>query len=278
LYIGGAGLARGYLRRPGLTAERFTPDPFSGAMGARMYRTGDLTRCRADGRLEFLGRRDHQVKIRGFRVETGEVEAVLGQHQGLRQAVVVAGQDSAGETCLVAYVVGAGGITPAVGDLRAHLAGQLPGYMVPSAFVALDRLPLTPAGKLDRSALPSPSAAGLRPADAFLAPGTPAEEAIAAIWAAAFKVERVGVNDNFFELGGHSLLATRVIARIREALHCEIPLRAIFEEPTVAGLARIVGRDKAADERENAEEALQELDQLSDEEAERLLADLRERA
>ncbi|HEX5724995.1 MAG TPA: amino acid adenylation domain-containing protein, partial [Longimicrobiaceae bacterium] len=230
LYIGGAGVARGYLGRPGLSAEKFVPDPFAAEPGARLYRTGDLARWRPDGTLEFLGRNDHQVKVRGFRIELGEIEAVLRGHGSVADCVVMA-RAEAGEQRLVAYVVG--GVEAA--ELRAHLRESLPEYMVPSAFVFLDALPLTPNGKLDRKALPAPE---LAPAeDRYVAPRTPVEEVLAGIWAEVLRLERVGANDNFFELGGHSLLATRVVSRVRELFGVELPLRALFEGPTVAELA-----------------------------------------
>ena len=234
LYIGGVGLARGYLRRAGLTAERFVASPFGD--GDRLYRTGDLVRYLADGNLECLGRIDHQVKIRGVRIELGEVEASLRSCPGVGQAVVVAREDAPGEKRLVAYVVGSAGGTPASFDLRAHVKGSLPVYMVPSAFVALDKLPLTPNGKIDRQALPPPEADAVVRGE-YVAPRTPVEEVLAGIWSEVLRVERVGIDDNFFELGGHSLLGMRVVAGMREALAVELPLRALFEAPTVCDLA-----------------------------------------
>ncbi|HST62244.1 MAG TPA: condensation domain-containing protein, partial [Longimicrobium sp.] len=229
-WVGGDGVVRGYLDRPGLTAERFVPDPFATEPGARMYRSGDRLRWKADGRLEFIGRVDEQVKIRGFRIEPGEIEAVLSAHAQVREARVIVGTDASGEKRLVAYVVGA----VEADALRVHLRESLPEYMVPAAFVGLDALPLTPNGKLDIRALPAPelgSAAGQS-----VAPRTPVEEVLAEIWADVLRLERVGVNDNFFELGGHSLMAIRVVSRVR-AVFGELPLRALFEGPTVAQLA-----------------------------------------
>ncbi|HEX5725069.1 MAG TPA: amino acid adenylation domain-containing protein, partial [Longimicrobiaceae bacterium] len=242
LYVGGAGVARGYLGRPELTAERFVADPFSGEAGARVYRTGDLARWNADGTLEFLGRNDFQVKIRGFRIEPGEIEAALLAHPSVREAVVLArGEDESKR--LVAWVAAADGADAA--GLRAHLAARLPDYLVPSAFVFLDALPLTRNGKVDRRALPEPDAAALAGAG-YVAPRTPTEELLAALWAALLGAARVGVNDGFFELGGHSLLATRVVSRVREDLGVELPLRAVFEHPTLGALAAEVDRLHAA--------------------------------
>ncbi|HVG43628.1 MAG TPA: amino acid adenylation domain-containing protein, partial [Longimicrobium sp.] len=231
LYVGGAGVARGYLGRPELTAERFVPDSFGAGPGARLYRTGDLGRWLADGTVEFLGRVDTQVKVRGYRIEPGEIEARLLEQEGVSEAVVVAHQDEAGNRRLVAYVVG----DVEAGVLREHLRGELPEYMVPAAFVALERLPLTQSGKLDRRALPAPELASAE--EGYVAPRTPVEEVLAEIWAEMLRLERVGVTESFFELGGHSLLATRVVSRVRQVFGVELPLRALFEGPTVAELA-----------------------------------------
>ncbi|MFY0568156.1 non-ribosomal peptide synthase/polyketide synthase [Archangium lansingense] len=236
VFISGAGVSRGYLGRPELTAERFLPDPFSTTPGARMYRTGDLAKYRADGNLEYLGRTDFQVKVRGFRIELGEIETVLDKHPGVRQVVVVAREDRPGDKRLVAYLTPSGEQAPTAAELRTHLKQHLPEHMVPSAFVVLEQLPLTPNGKINRNALPAPEASG-DSATEHIAPRTPTEELLASIWSEVLSVPRVGAEDNFFELGGHSLLATRVLSRVRTAFQVELPVRALFEAPTLSALA-----------------------------------------
>ncbi|HXO18881.1 MAG TPA: amino acid adenylation domain-containing protein, partial [Thermoanaerobaculia bacterium] len=248
LLLGGAGLARGYLNRPDLTAASFVPDPFGGA-GERLYRTGDLARRLSDGQLEFLGRIDHQVKVRGFRIELGEIEVTLLAHPGVREAVVLAREDAPGapgDQRLVAYAVAAEAERPPSGaDLRAHLAERLPEHMIPAAFVVLPALPLLPNGKVDRKALPAPEQEGAGAAG-YDAPRGPMEELLAGIWSELLRVGRVGIHDSFFALGGHSLLATQVMSRVREVLGVEVPLRRLFEAPTVAGLAAQVERAQEA--------------------------------
>ncbi len=249
LLAGGAGLGRGYVGLPELTAERWIPDGVSGRPGERLYRTGDLARWRADGTLEFLGRLDGQVKVRGFRIEPGEVESALAADGRVREAVVVAEAQPAGEKRLVAYVVLEPGASLTAAAMREHLGRRLPEHMIPAALVVLDALPLTPNGKVDRRALPSPETPGTLgtvSATGFVALRTPAEEILAAIWSEVLGVERVGARDNFFDLGGHSLLATRVMSQLRAAFGVELPLREIFEEPTVAGLAERVEREARA--------------------------------
>jgi amino acid adenylation domain-containing protein/non-ribosomal peptide synthase protein (TIGR01720 family) len=236
LLIGGAGVSRGYWSRPDLTAERFIPDPFGSEPGARLYRTGDLVRHRADGHLEYLGRIDQQVKVRGFRIEPGEIESVLGQHPGVKDAVVIARDDSSREKRLVAFVVPRTAVKPSSEDLRELLKRALPDYMVPSAFVFLEALPLTPNGKLDRGALPEPGAEARDGRHRVLR--TPVEEALAGIWERVLGVSGIGAEENFFELGGHSLLATRVVSQVRKTFAVEVPLRVLFEAPTVRGLAQ----------------------------------------
>jgi amino acid adenylation domain-containing protein len=241
IYVGGAGVARGYLNQTELTAERFVKDPFSTNPQARLYKTGDLGRWRADGTIEYLGRNDQQVKIRGFRIELGEIEAQLARHSQVKEAVVLAREDVPGEKRLVAYVVRRQEpseieATPAVEGLRNHLQRLLPEYMVPSAFVVLENLPLTPNGKLDRRALPAPEF-GAYASRKYEAPQGEVEEILARIWQALLRVERIGRRDNFFEMGGHSLLAMQVIARIRSEFSVEMPISMLFEFPTLKQLA-----------------------------------------
>ena len=243
LYIGGAGLARGYLARPELTAERFVESPF--APHARLYRTGDRARWLADGTLECLGRVDNQVKIRGFRIEPGEVESALARHPAVGQCVVVAREDAHGDKILAAYLEPQSGQpAPEVSDLRQHLANDLPAYMVPSTFVVLDKLPLTPNGKIDRNALPAPTFDHVRVAHESVAPRTETEQALAAIWSEVLKVGGIDIHDNFFDLGGHSLLVIRAVSRIRDVFEVELPPSSFFAHPTVAGLARVLAEDK----------------------------------
>ncbi|MCP4657726.1 MAG: AMP-binding protein, partial [bacterium] len=246
LYLGGAGLSRGYLGRPALTAAGFVPHAFARIPGARLYRTGDLVRCRPDGCLEFLQRIDHQVKIRGFRIELGDVEAALGRHPGVRQAVVVARADrpdDAASKRLVAYLVAQGEPAPPAGALREFLRRRLPDYMLPAAYVFLPAFPLTASGKVDRRALPVPDVGRSELGEGFVGPRTPVEEMLAAIWGELLGLDRVGVHDSFFEIGGHSLLATQLLSRVRKAFQREVPVRRLFEVPTVAGLARELESD-----------------------------------
>lgn len=242
LLIGGEGVARGYWRRPELTAERFIPDPFSAESGARLYRTGDRVRHLATGEIEFLGRLDHQVKLRGFRIELGEVEAALVSHSSVGEAVVVVREDVPGDKRLVAYVVAKEGASVLAEELRAGLRKSLPEYMVPSAFVLLEKLPQTPNGKVDRKALPPPEGLTEREVE-YVAPRTPVEETLCAVFARVLGTDRVGIHDNFFALGGHSLLAIQVASRIASALDVELSVEDVFRGPTVAELApRVVAR------------------------------------
>ncbi len=238
LRIGGRGLARGYLRRPGLTAERFVPDPFGSRPGGRLYRTGDLARQLPDGEIEVIGRIDHQVKVRGLRIELGEVEVALASHPEVRQVVVAVREDSPGERRLVAYLVGEPERLLAVEDLRSALQQRLPEYMVPAAFVILQELPRLPNGKVDRRALPAPD--GSRPLlrKPYVAPRNEAERRLAAIWSAVLGVREVGVEDNFFELGGDSILSIQIVSRAREA-GLRIAPRQLFQHQTIAALAAV---------------------------------------
>jgi amino acid adenylation domain-containing protein len=239
LHIGGTSLARGYLGRPDLTAEKFIPHPFNIFAGARLYKTGDLARFMPGGEIEFLGRIDNQVKVRGFRIELGEIESVLSEHPFVKQAVLlVTGSES--NLCLVAYIVPEDGQVLSVGQLRRYLLERLPEYMAPQVFVMLPRLPLLPNGKIDRRALPPPEQDRPQLDHAYTAARNNTEKTIAAIWTELLPVKTVGVHDNFFELGGHSLLAMRLISRLRETIKIDVPLELLFKAPTVAGLAEII--------------------------------------
>jgi amino acid adenylation domain-containing protein len=244
LFLAGAGLARGYLNRPDLTAERFLANPF--VSGTRMYKTGDLCRWLADGNIEYLGRLDQQVKIRGFRIEPSEIEIALRNHPDVLDCVVVAREDVPGDKRLIAYLVPRDSATLQPASLRSALKSTLPDYMVPAAFHQMAQFPLTPNGKVDRKALPAPDQSGIDNAASYIAPRTETEQQLADIWSEVLRIERVGVSDNFFALGGHSLLATQVISRIRRDMNTELPLRSIFETPTIEGLARrIAGTAKS---------------------------------
>ncbi len=237
LFIGGANVSRGYLNRPELTAERFVPNPFGDSSAERLYRTGDLARYLADGTIEFLGRIDTQVKVRGFRIELGEIEATLRKHPQVLHAIVVAREETSRNKRLVAYIVGTGAVAPNINELKTWLKERLPAYMAPSDWITLDELPLTPSGKVNRAALPEPGAEQSVESSGFSAPQTLIEELLAAIWQQVLNLERVSRDDNFFWLGGHSLLATRIISRIRDTFHVELPVRSLFESPTIAELS-----------------------------------------
>ncbi len=241
LYLGGGGIAPGYLNRDDLTNERFIEID-----GARYYRTGDRARYLADGNLEFLGRIDHQVKIRGFRIELSEIEVALTDHSGVSETIVIARDDVHKEKRLVAYVVSDREQTPSIGDLRAHLSERLPEYMIPSFFVMLDAIPLTSNGKVDRNALPAPELSRPDLEGAFVAPRSQVEEMVAQVWSDALHIDQVGVHDNFFALGGHSLLATTIVTRLRQAFNIDLPLRTIFEGPTVSQLSEKIEAEQRA--------------------------------
>ena len=245
MYVGGPGLARGYLDRPEQTAERFLPNPFCDKAGARLYKTGDRARYLSDGNIEFLGRIDHQVKIRGFRIELGEIESALGQHPAIREAVVVLCEESTEDKALVAYFVCHDSQVPSVSDLRNFLQEQLPNFMMPAAFVRLEALPLTTNGKVDRQSLPSPG--NLRPEleTAYVAPRNELEQTITALWQNVLKVEKIGVHDNFFDLGGHSLLLAEAHAKLKTVIREDFPMVAMFQFPTISSLANHLSQDQA---------------------------------
>ncbi len=266
LYIGGAGLARGYLNCPEATAERFVNNPFSAEAGDRLYKTGDVARYLPDSNIEFLGRIDHQVKVRGYRIELGEIETVLASHPAVREAVVIAWEDKPGDKRLVAYVLFKEQEAASVSEMRSYLKQKLPDYMAPATFVVLDALPLTPSGKVDRRALPAPDQARPELEGTYVAPRNSVEEVVAGIWAEVLKLERVGIHDNFFELGGHSLLATRVISRVRAGLRVELPLRSLFESPTVAELSHgLITSEAKLGQTQKIAKALQKIKSMSPE-------------
>jgi len=272
LYIGGGGVTLGYLNHPELAAERFIPDPFSGEQGARLYRTGDLARYLATGDLEFLGRRDFQVKLRGYRIELTEIESTLAEHPSVQQAAVLMREDAQRNSQLIAYIVRKPAMEVTANELREYLKNRLPEYMLPVGFSSLDSLPLTPAGKLDRKVLERYGPVKPHASSEYRAPQTALEKVLAGIFSEVLGVARVGAFDNFFELGGHSLLGTRVVSRIREIFQIELPLRRIFEEPTVSGLAQALLHDPAEQIRiQRMAELMMQFSSLSDEQAESLL-------
>lgn len=273
LYISGAGLARGYLNRPELSAAKFITNPFSDTPKAKLYKTGDRVRYLSDGNLDFLGRIDNQVKVRGFRIEPEEIELALRQHPQVREVVVIAREDKLGDKRLVAYIVPRQNQGSSTSELRLFLRNKLPEYMVPSAFILLKNLPVTPNGKVDRLALPSPDTARPDIEDIFVAPRTPVEKQLTEIWSEVLRLERIGVHDNFFDLGGHSLLATQVVSRLRDAFEVDLALRDLFEKPTIADLAVTIAQRLAqATDSELLAQTFAELEQLSQEEVEAILA------
>jgi acyl carrier protein len=284
MYIGGVGVGRGYLNRPDLTAERFVPNPFSQEPGARLYRTGDSVRRLAGGKADFVGRLDNQVKLRGLRIELTEIEAVLNQHESVLRSVAIVREDEPGDQRLVAYVVGKHQVAVDTDELRSSLKGRLPEYMVPGAIVVLERMPLTVNEKIDRTALPKPERA-IAEASCYVQPRHKLDEKVAAIWADALKVPRIGIHDNFFVLGGHSLLATRIVSRMRNELEIDLTLRMVFEKPTVAAMSDAIEQLKHLPGKPGAQpgarierstqpvedEIAAQLDQLSEEEIDQLI-------
>jgi acyl carrier protein len=289
IYIGGDGLARGYLNRPELTAERFVPNPLVPNQSHRLYRTGDLGRFRANGEIEYLGRVDSQIKLRGLRIELGEIESVLASHASINEAVVIVTGEG-GQQKLSAYLVVSDGTAPSADELRRYLRTKLPEHMVPAAYWRVEKLPLLPSGKVSRGALPALPAVALREDAEFVDPRNEIETKLAEIWKKLLQVERVGIEQNFFELGGHSLLALQVTARIRRALEVELPVRTVFEAPTIAELAVEVqkadamglkaptpfphGPRHATTSDASQEALLVQLEKLSDQEARSLLKNL----
>jgi acyl carrier protein len=244
IYIGGEGLARGYLNKPAATAEVFVPDPFSGRAGARLYRTGDFGKYRSDGNIEFLGRIDHQVKVRGYRIEPGEIESVLEQHQGIKEAVVLARGEK--DKRLVAYLVSSNGERVPVSELREYLRQRLPDYMVASGYVWMEEMPVTANGKLDRAALPEPDDEAVGRETDYVPPTGEVERALAEIWSKVIGVQRVGIYDSFFELGGDSLKLTQVQALIEHELNYELSLAEMFQYPTIQLLAQLISAGEKA--------------------------------
>jgi amino acid adenylation domain-containing protein len=274
LYIGGDCLAEGYLNRPDLTEERFIPNPFHPRLSARIYKSGDLARFLPDGNVELLGRIDRQVKVRGFRVELGEIEAILAQHPGVRETVVLALPDGSGSKRLVGFLVPKEGHDPSQGELIRYLALKLPEYMVPIGFVTLDRIPLTPSGKVDAIRLGQYEISRPKMETEFVAPNNARERRLAEIWGKVLNIDRVGTLDNFFELGGHSLLATQVMSRIREEFQVEVPLRRLFETPTIKGLSTAIGEyPEKVEPNQEIDQLLDALDDLPADELEQLLSE-----
>ncbi len=253
LHIGGMGLARGYLNKPELTVERFIANPFNDDPHARLYKTGDLVRWLPDGNIEYLGRTDHQVKIRGFRIELGEIEVVLEQHSEIKDVVVMAREDTPGDKRLVAYLVYQSGSQIIPNDLSKYLHHNLPDYMIPTRYVDLEVLPLTPNGKVDHKALPVPEVTPRELDECYVVPTTPQEELMALLWAKILGLSKVGATDNFFEMGGHSLMATRLMTHIRDSFEVDIPLRRLFEKPTVKALTEAIEQDYQGKEEQETE-------------------------
>ena len=272
IYIGGVALARGYVNQPGLTAEKFVPDPYGGSPGARLYKTGDLGRLLASGVIEFLGRVDYQIKIRGFRIELEEIERILLQHAAIKETVVAAQENGVGDKRLAAYATLKPSHSVTAREVRGYLKERLPHYMLPSWFVVLDGLPLTSTGKIDRKSLPAPAIENLAPEQEYVAPRKPTEEIVAALFAEVLGTEQIGIMDDFFESGGHSLLATQLASRLQETFQVEVPLRRIFESPTVAGVAAALLEEEGERLRvERKAELMVKLAAVSDDQAESML-------
>ena len=270
LCIAGEGVARGYLNRNELTTEKFISSPF--VKGDRLYKSGDIARYRRDGAIEFLGRIDHQLKIRGFRIEPGEIENVLEKHPSVKSAVVIAREDQTGEKSLAAYVVMGSGCGQDVqsAELLDFLKNKLPDYMIPSAFVKLDKIPLTKIGKIDLGSLPEP--VRIIPEEGYVEPGTAVEEILVKIWSEVLSLDRVGIHDNFFELGGHSLMATKVISRIRKAFKIDLPLRSIFESPAVVKMAKyLIANESEPGKIEKIARLRKKIGSMSKEEIEKMM-------
>jgi len=272
LYVGGVSLARGYLNRPEVTAEKFIPDPFSSVPGRRLYRTGDVARHRPNGEIEFVGRIDHQVKVRGYRIELGEIETVLAEHSAVSECIAMVREDVPGDKRLVCYVVREADVEVTAHQLHSHLLAKLPEYMQPSAFVMMPALPLTPNGKVDRKSLPVPELSREDLTEVYTAPHTALERAMTEIWSEVLGVERIGIKDNFFELGGHSLLIAQLVSRVYETFHVKLPIRYVFEAPTILGLVeKMIDDEERPGDLEKTALLLEELAHLSEEEAQAML-------
>jgi hypothetical protein len=273
MYLSGVGVARGYLGRPELTAERFVPNPFGDEGRERLYQTGDVARYLSDGSIEFIGRADDQIKVRGYRIELGEIEAVLNEHRSVRRSAVVAEEDENRSTRLVGYVAGGDGVT--VAELKRHVRERLPEYMVPESIMMLEEMPVNANGKIDRKRLPSIKDAGRQPEQEYVAPRTPVEELVASIFEEVLKVDRVSVHDDFFKIGGHSLLATQVTSRVRSIFKLEIRVGNIFEAATVETLAKLlIAKEPKPGQTEKIAAIINKLGHMTEADADAELANL----
>jgi acyl-coenzyme A synthetase/AMP-(fatty) acid ligase/acyl carrier protein len=272
LHIGGVGVGRGYWHQPELTREKFILDPFCVQPGARLYKSGDLARYRPDGVIEYVGRMDHQIKIRGQRVELGEIEAIIQDYPGVRENVVIMREDPSGDKQLIAYLVVRDKPDPSISELRSFVKQHIPEHMVPSAFVFVGSLPLSPNGKLDRSALPDPQKTRAELNNHYVEPSSPDEIVLARIWAGVLDVDKIGLQDNFFELGGHSLLALQMLSRVREVFEVELPLRSLFDAPTISQLKEaIVGAEQTPGRVEKIAKLFLAVSDMSDDEVSSVL-------